>query len=74
MKLIVLLLVIGIAASQGCFNCANQCGPNEKCLGCDVGFLLNSVGSCGRYTPIENCKIYDITTRGCYECFPGNLF
>lgn len=73
MKYFVLFLLIGIVSTQGCFNCPNQCGPNNICLGCDNGFFLDNTGSCGRYTPIEDCKIYDVTTGGCNQCFPGNL-
>jgi len=73
MKLIVLLILIGIAASQNCLNCANQCTRSGRCLSCDIGFNLDNTGTCGRYTPIEDCQIYDVTTRGCFQCFAGNL-
>lgn len=66
MKLIVLLVLLGIAVAQGCFNCAAQCGTNGKCLACDNGFSLDNIGGCSRYTPIEDCKIYDASTGGCF--------
>jgi hypothetical protein len=65
MKLIVLFVLITIVTAQSCFNCASQCGPNNRCLGCNNGFFLDNTGACGRYTPIEDCKIYDVTTGGC---------
>lgn len=65
MKLIVLFALISIVTAQVCYNCASQCGQNGRCLGCDNGFYLDNTGSCGRYTPIEDCKTYDIKTGGC---------
>lgn len=65
MKLIFLLLLFAIAASQQCSTCPSQCGPNAKCLGCDFGFFLDNTGACGRFTPIEDCKTYDIQTGKC---------
>ena len=65
MKLIVLFVLISIATAQSCINCASQCGPNGRCVVCDNGFFLDNVGSCGRYTPIEDCKTYDTQTGGC---------
>ncbi len=65
MKLLVLLLLTSIVTAQTCFNCATQCGANGKCLGCDNGFSLDNTGTCGRYTPIEDCKIYDALAGGC---------
>jgi hypothetical protein len=73
MKYLLLFLLIGIATSQACLNCAGQCTAAGLCSGCDNGFLLDNSGTCGLYTPIEDCKIYDTITRGCSQCFPGSI-
>lgn len=73
MKLIVLFVLISIVTAQSCINCPSQCAPNGRCIACLNGFSLDNTGACGRYTPIEDCKTYDIQTAGCAECLPGSI-
>jgi hypothetical protein len=70
---ILLLLLIGLSLSQSCINCPLSECINNKCLSCNPGFFLDNRNICGRYTPIEGCKIYNQINGGCFECFPGKL-
>lgn len=73
MKVILLLLIVGLVASQQCSNClANKC-INNVCKECIQDYFIDTTGSCGRYTPIEGCKIYIQTTGKCIQCLPGRL-
>lgn len=59
MKIFILLFLIGLVTSQQCINCPIDKCINNKCTECTSGFFIDSTGRCGRYTPIEGCKLYD---------------
>lgn len=55
-KLIFLMTLLLIGASQNCFQCSNSDCPQVGCKACNGVYSLNDQKSCGLYTPIERCQ------------------
>lgn len=62
-------LLITCAVAQTCFKCKPQACSSKGCTDCDDGFMLNSQGFCGLYTPIEGCRVYNAADSSqCAQC------